>query len=332
MLIRELRDMFVTKYSLECQLKGISKINIGDKVLAFFISAGQQDIQRRLQVVQSSVDIPLGSSSPRYVSANTYSLPSAFGKPISAYVDGKDLLEQKALSWLEREIASGNTGYYYAIKPSGNSSQFICPLNSGTVTLNYYPDLGYYNPSVSATQDWGTFNGMTYSGNLILPDRYAMAMLYYMLSQVIPEYLGMYGKELKSLRESRLFSEDYQLGYNFAGLDEVIPIQGYNANTSSIITVVNEMDAPIKRFRVNISDTGSSTIKYASGWANTPTVNNAVSTIVINSSANEFENYLFFECNNSDFTWTQVGNSQIIITPSPSTGWGEASILINIFA
>lgn len=213
MTIQEIRDLFYAKYSFECLARKIDKIELTDKMLSFFISAAQQDIQRRLSVVESSTDITLGDSS------NEYALPSTFGKAKHAYIGG-NIVYEKPIVWAEQQALNNNNGYWFAIKIKGHTPYIYCPITSGTLTVVYYPDLGYYQPSESASQTWGTFNGSVYSGNLILPDRYDMAILYNMLSQIFPDYLALYEKELKSLRESRQFSDTDTLKYNLGGLED----------------------------------------------------------------------------------------------------------------
>lgn len=333
MTINELRDIFIVKQKLECLKRKTDFFDIENKVLAFMISDAQQDIQRRLSVVESSDTITLGSTSIDYLSANTYTLPSNFGKPKHAYI-GANLLEEKDLVWLERFIQSGNSGYYYAIKPAGHTSYIICPIGSGTLTIQYYPDLGFYQPSLSASQTWGNFNGLVYSGNLLLPDRYNNAILYKMLSHLFDDYLGLYEKEIKSLRELRLFSSDYKLGYNVGGIDEdILSGGGEYAGTS---TVVSSLDEPEKKIRFTATDAGTYDIQYISGWTATPSISVNIgsdpNSIVITSGDSEFTAFVHVNMSNGDFGWSQTGSTIITINPDPTTLWGEVEIIIEIYA
>ena len=332
MTIQEIADIFITKYSFECLLRKIQKIDIGDKTLSFFISSAQQDIQRRLSVVESSTSIVLGSDSENYISANTYSLPSAFGKQKLAYI-GSDLLIEKPLTWVQKEIALGGSGFYYAIQPQGHTSYIICPTSSGTLTIHYYPDLGYYQPSVSATQSWGSFSGVIYSGNLILPDRYNMAILYSMLSNIFQDYHILYEKELRSLKESRLYSDTDTLKYDIGGFGTESESRDVASTiTTDITTIISALDEPVKRIRFRVSDTGAAaTVLFSTGWSSTPTVVNSITSIVISSANAEFSNYSELRINNADFGYVQNSTSQITITPDPTTGWGEVEIILNIY-
>lgn len=327
MTIKELRDLFYAQYSLQSQLRKMQKIEIADKMLSFFISAAQQDIQRRLSVVETSTTITLGTSS------NLYALPQTFGKQKHAYVGG-DRLEEKPIVWAEQANLDSSRGFWYAIKIQGHTPYIYCPVQTGTLTIVYYPDLSYYQPSVSASQVWGTFDGVTYSGNLLLPDRYNIAILYYVMSQFFPDYLSLYEKELKSLRESRQFSDSDKLGYNLGGLEEDTLDRGYIEITSTSTITVNAMDEPIKRLRIKATDTGSYNIEYSYGWEVAPTVVNIITdppSITISSANNEFTNYLQLRINNLNFGYTQSGANTITITPDPTSGWGEVEIIVEIF-
>lgn len=327
MLISEIRDIFYAKYSLEIQLRKMQKIEIANKMLSFFISAAQQDIQRRLQVVESSTDITLGTTT------NLYALPQTFGKQKHAYIGGNRLIE-RPIKEVEQSNLDGSSGYWYAIKMSGHTPYIYCPISSGTLTIVYYPDLNYYQPSVSSTQVWGTFNGSVYSGNLILPDRYNMAILYNMLSQIFPDYLALYEKELKSLRESRQFSDTDTLKYNLGGLEDEVIESGTSTTIVTTTSTISALDEPVKRIRFRADDTGGYTVEFASGWEVTPTIVNSVTeppSIVVTSANSEFTNYIEVRINNEDFGWTQTGATVITIIPDPTAGWGEVEVIINIY-
>lgn len=323
MTITEVRDQFYSKYSLECLKRNVRKITIGDKQLAFMISEAQQDIQRRLSVVETYTTIILSDDS------NTYALPANYGKNNHAYISGI-LLEEKPVRWIREQVTLGNSGYWYGIYVSGNTQYLMCPITSGTLTLYYHPDLRYYQPSLSTSQNWGSFSGTAFSGKLILPDRYDRAILLFLLSQIFDDYFSMYREELKSLRESREFSSDNAVGYSLGGVD----VEDSRSSTSSVtISVESSVDAPIKRLRFSVSDDGSdAVVSYASGWTTTPTIVNNTSTIVITSADSEFVNDTQIQINNADFTYVLTGNETITITAVPSSSWGEVEVIIDIYS
>ncbi len=320
MLIVELRDLFIGEYTIATQVRDIQKIDINDKLLANFISQAQQDIQRRLAVVESSVDIALATTT------NVHSLPTNFGQQKHAYL-GSTLLVEKTARYIREQLAVGGTGNWFAIYQQGNTQQLLTPHTSGTLTLFYYPDFRYYQPSVSTSQDWGSFSGIVFSGKLMLPDRYDMAILYYMLAKVVPDFKADYEKEVRSLRESRVASLDEGFKYIMGGIEDVVPTV-----TSSVTTTDPPTDTADKKIRFRVSDNGgSATVEYADGWSTTPTIVNNTSTIVVSSADSEFTNWLHVEANNENFSWSQTGATTITITASPSSGWGDVEIIIEVW-
>jgi hypothetical protein len=200
------------------------------------------------------------------------------------------------------------------------------------LTLFYYPDFRYYQPSVSSSQDWGTFSGIVFSGKLMLPDRYDMAILYYMLSQVIPDYYQMYEKEIFSLKGSRVASFDDGFSYHFGGVDNNVPLitTGINATTTTSSSVPT--DTADKKIRFRVSDTGGdATVEYEDGWTTTPTIVNNTTTVVITSADAEFTNFVHVESNQEGFGWEQTGATSITVTPYPTTGWGDVEIIIEVW-
>lgn len=320
MTLNEIKNQFNALYSLELQKRKLSKIDLGNKEIAFFISASQQDIQRRLAVVTVSYDITLDGSS-------VYNLPSNFGNDLTAVVDGVTL-EKRSVKWLRELMSASLSGDYYAIYVSGNTQQILTTVSSGTLTIYYYPDFNYYRPSLTSAQDWGTFDGIVYTGKLLLPDRYDMAILYRMLAFVFPDYLAMYEKELKSLRESRVGSTEDHLMYSFGGDNELEASQG--TTTSTVLTSSLPSTQADKFLRIRIKDDGTYSIPESTGWITDPTVINNTSTIVISSADSEFTNFIHARCNKNDFEWSQTTNT-ITFTTHPSSGWGEAEIIIEVW-
>lgn len=321
MTLAELKDQFNALYSLECRKRTLEKIPLGNKELAFFISSSQQDIQRRLAVVTTSYDITLDGST-------TYALPSNFGNDLTVVV-GETTLAKKSVKWLRELVAGGSSGDYYSIYVSGNTQYILTSVTAGTLTIYYHPDFNYYRPSLGSSQDWGTFDGITYSGKLLVPDRYDMAVLYRMLGFVFPDFLTMYEKELKSLRESRVGSTEDQLMYNFGGDSELEG--GELAATGVIVSTTVPSTSADKFLRIRVTDAGVATVSEASGWSTNPTVVNSVSSIVVTSASSEFTNYTHCERSQNDWEWSQTGATTITITTHPSSAWGEAEILIEIW-
>ena len=160
------------------------------------------------------------------------------------------------------------------------------------------------------------------------------SFLYNMLSQIFPDYLALYEKELKSLRESRQFSDTDTLKYNLGGLEDEVIESGTSTTIVTTTSTISALDEPVKRIRFRADDTGGYTVEFASGWEVTPTIVNVVTeppSIVVTSANSEFTNYIEVRINNEDFGWTQTGATVITITPDPTAGWGEVEVIINIY-
>ncbi len=231
MTLQEVRDNFVARYKLVTQGKDAPIMQLDDKLIADLISEAQQDIQRRLQVVELNKLINLVNGT------NSYSLPTNFGSDklvlLSDTVSGISKLEASSSNEIYNQIALSDTPTKYAILESGFTQNIILyptPKDSTqSITVYYYPDTNYFSPSGASSQDWGNFDGNLFSGNLKLPERYYKAIIFYMLAQIIPpiigyrrmlinEYQNKYDEELRSLRGSRVSSMSDTINFNIGGI------------------------------------------------------------------------------------------------------------------
>jgi hypothetical protein len=321
MTLAEIRDLFVAQYKIQSQVRGIREIEIDNKILASFISQGQQDIQRRLLVSEAYADLTL--------TANEADLPGDFGLHKLAYI-GDTLLTQKDSNFVRKQISRGNTGDWFAIYQAGNTQKILTTYSTGTLRIYYYPDFLYYRPLLGSVQGWGTFSGIAFSGKLMIPDRYDMAVIYYMLSQVIPDYYNIYEKEIRSLKSSRVSSMDDAFGYDLGGIGGDIITGATGTSSTPAAAVTPAADAPDKKSRFRVTDAGIATEEYADGWSTDPTIVNNVSSIVITSADSEFINFIHIRVNNQDFGYTMT-SSEITITPYPLAGWGEVEIILEVW-
>lgn len=322
MTLAEIRDLFVTQYKIQSQIREIREIDINNKILASFISQAQQDIQRRLLVSESYADLTL--------TANEADLPGDFGYHKIAYI-GDTILTQKTSDFIRQQIAKGNTGDWYAIYQAGNTQKILTTYSTGTLRIYYYPDFLYYRPLLSSTQDWGTFSGIAFSGKLMIPDRYNMAVIYYMLSQVIPDYYNIYEKEIRSLKSSRVSSMSDAFSYDLGGIGgDIITGATGTSSTPAPAVATPAADAPDKKSRFRVTDAGLTSEEYADGWTSNLTIVNNVSSIVITSADSEFINYIHVRINRGDFGYSMT-SSEITIIPYPLAGWGEAEIIVEVW-
>lgn len=112
MRIEEIAYNFEKRYEIECFKRQIKKLIIDKPIIAGFISEAQQDIQRRLNIVegnsiveliadQSEYNLPLNFGKPKFVKLNTdvyvyyykdfgYYMPSLSGSQEWGYFDGSE--------------------------------------------------------------------------------------------------------------------------------------------------------------------------------------------------------------------------------------------------
>jgi hypothetical protein len=213
MLLSELTSMFLTRYELECRKRKETALILNDGEMAFFLSDAQQDIQRRLKVLKGYTDITLVPN------MDSYALPTNFGQSILALIDQTKL--RKSNTILENAATIGQPCEYVIVQ--GQIPHILLsptPDNSYVLRLYYYLDTLYYRPSLSFQQDWGTFNGIAYTGSALLPDKYSMAIIYKMLSMMIDSFEAKYESELQRLRGGLVEDLEDTMRYNFGGIEE----------------------------------------------------------------------------------------------------------------
>lgn len=213
MTLSEIRDDIVRRLERECTLRGLPKIKIANKGIAMDISEAQQDIQRRLAVIEDSTTITTVSGT------SEYNLPSNFGS-IKSVTIANVPLKQVLASDIYNYPASSSEPIEYSLLISGNTQKiqfYPTPNAELSVVVKFNVDSNFYSPSGASSQDWGTFDGSAFSGNLLLPERYTLALEYYVLSLYLPDYVAKYERELNSLRESQVTSVR-PLKYKIAGI------------------------------------------------------------------------------------------------------------------
>lgn len=180
MTLQNLRDLFVSRLMLEHSKLGIEMPELQEGVIAFLISEAQNDLIKRLNVIKSYTDIQLIKDTLEYA------LPSKFGKFIHAEMSGERIPATGITELSDIKSPLTIAVYYsesgYKLRLNGSST--------GTLRVWYYADTNLFNPANTQAQDWGQFDGNTFTGNLLVPERYTMAVLYYMLKESIPNPNG----------------------------------------------------------------------------------------------------------------------------------------------
>lgn len=196
MTAQELRDIFYNRYLLEAKKRNIREITLNEKYIAYLMSEAQQDVVRKIPFLESSTTISVISGTYEY------DLPVGCGDIKKVVIDNA-ALDRVTLDELQGVEKSELTPTEYAMKPGNPPKIMFGNAKSGTATVYYYIDTNFYSPSSSDSQDWGGFDGASYTGDLVLPDRYLKAVQYYMLSEIFPGYWDKYIYELNGLKESQ---------------------------------------------------------------------------------------------------------------------------------
>ena len=201
MTVKEFRDLFVAEYTYECQKRKVSRIEMPDGLIAAWLAEAQQQINIRLKPIKKYQDVEI------IAGATDFTLNTDFGKPIKAYLGDSegtigdtevDLVDTLDLSDNE---ASGNQAaifwdptnsiYYIRVAPT--------PISTFYIRVWYYADTLWYSPSGSVSQDWGIFDGSTFSGNFMIPDKFQMLIKHYLLGKAFNDF-SEYEKNLSILR------------------------------------------------------------------------------------------------------------------------------------
>lgn len=319
MILSEIRDDFQRRYLRECFKRNLKPMDMSEASLAMDISEIQQDIQRRLSVVQGYTTITTESG------VNTYNLPTNFGKQKTVMISGLKLTE-KSVDQIIETVESNSTPNYFAIYPSGKTQKIILdpmPEAVYTVYVYYFLDLGYYSPSGSASQDWGQFDQNYFYNNSPLPERYYRAIVLGMLSNWFLEFKVDYERELLSLKESRVSSlpqREYSIGgYKSKGTSMSVIVE---STTSSTPTTTTNILLPTKAVIITYTYSANTiTITDQEGYEGTMSGSYVGGNVVITSSNPEFSlNNLYIEPNNTSVLYSNT-SSTVTLTPPATTNF-----------
>lgn len=201
MLLLDLRNRFILEYKLECQKKNVKEIGLAtqDKIIAAWIASGEQDICDRLSLLTTYTDIA-------YVPVTdftTYSLPTNFGKLLKTEPELKtvDITDIKTVN-------NGNPipqGEIHTIAIYNDGTAFKAalmdlPASSGSVRVWYSINTLMYSPGGTTSQNWGSFDGLTFTGNLKIPEKYTDLLLLYILGKIFDDRKLEYEANLLRLR------------------------------------------------------------------------------------------------------------------------------------
>lgn len=206
MTVQEVRDAFVMSYEVECKKRGINQIeDLSDKWVALKMSEGEMEAVRRIGILESSQDITIVATQ------KNYNLNSNFGRPIKLEDNTYIYTEIPYNEYLNLHTSDSN--YYFAVQYADTNVLWLNPEpTTSTVdpTMTYGIDTNYYS---SAATDWRSVSTNVFDGDLMIPRRYHMAIVQFVMKEMFPDLEGRYERTIQSLRESQPFSQtlDYRM-------------------------------------------------------------------------------------------------------------------------
>lgn len=213
MTVDELRDLILAEYEFESQKRGVKPMVVGNKLMAAFLSEAQQDIVSRIHPLTTSEDITLSGGTSEYAFTATN-----FGMPIRAEIAGNKVTLVNISDIITTGTIPSGTPTRVAVYASANVYKVRVsptPSAAGTLKMWYHPDTLWYAPSGSASQDWGSFDGETFSGDMKVPDKFLGAIKYFVLGKFYDELMVKYEREIKKLKSTKGDSMEEAFAYRF---------------------------------------------------------------------------------------------------------------------
>lgn len=213
MTLSEIKDLILAEYRFESQKRGVKSMKIGDRMLAAFLSEAQQDLVSRLQPLTTFEDITLSNGTAEYAFTATN-----FGMPIRAEISGDKLKLVSINDIITTGTIPSGTPTRVAVYASANVYKVRVsptPTAAGTLKMWYHPDTLWYAPSESASQDWGSFSGTVFSGDMKVPDKFLSAIKYFVLGKFYDEIMIKYEKEVSKLKSTKGDTVREAFAYNF---------------------------------------------------------------------------------------------------------------------
>lgn len=218
MTITEIRDIFIAELEFEYKKMNKPFIQIRDKLIALWISEAQQDISSKLKILKTYTDISLTA----VTSYTTYTLPSNFGKVFRAEISGTELdIVNIGEIPTTGTITQGTPTQVATYNNGTNNLATVHPLPDSTYTMRlwYYVNPNYYSPSGVSAQDWGTFDGNSFSGNLKIPEPYYYLIKLYLLGKIFDNKRMEYEAGVRREKNNSFESIDSSLSYNLGGYE-----------------------------------------------------------------------------------------------------------------
>lgn len=153
MTLKDVFDIFKFRLRLEHQKRGmVRQIDLSPREIAYLLSMAQQDIQRRLNIIQSYSLITLADGT------NSYALPSNFGVFKSASINNCALIYDSFDAIVKRAYRKAlptTCNVFYDEEGEKKIIVYPTPNAVGTMRVYYYIDPNFFKASLLSFAESG---------------------------------------------------------------------------------------------------------------------------------------------------------------------------------
>lgn len=322
MKLQEVADDFIFRHKLQCEEIGRPYKKLNENMVAMLISKGQQDVQRRLGILQKTATLSISSGD------SSVNLPDDCGRLRQVFISDTPMVKVSATDIAANLTDTGQPCNYSEIIDNATKKILLQPTadKDYTATIFYIVSPNIFSPSQDPDQDWGQlYQDGKYYGDFKLTDQYEEAVILWGLSRIFANVIPLYAAEIASLRNSYAALGDAKLPYTFGGLRlraKTRIIQSTSSTTGG--DTVTNTDIPSYEYRFEITEGSAAVEKYSKGFG-AISVADVGGEITITSNA-EFNNFTFVDPNNDNATYEMTNPSTIVI--HAGAGYGSLSITI----
>ena len=314
MKLSELIYSFDMDYLLECSKRNAKRIDFTNPHKALMLSKAVSDIQKNFGVIECSLQMITQTGN------NLYGLSNSFMVVKSVIYNGYPLQKTTTEDILSSVSPNSSPTKYTIQYLDDTASLLLYPTpanNTDTILVQGVFDYTLYSPSTN-NNDFGKFDGSTFSGNTVFPSQYDRLILLGMQKQIFNDIEEEYRRE-KLLLMAKQFNGQNLNEYRMTGVIGAgcpgTPRVGVVINQTSESDMLNTLKYVLIQL-----DSDIPTILKKSGYGViTVSYDSNLKTLTVLSVA-EFSVRTFVEPNQkgTDFYW--INTSKINITPPDNYG------------
>lgn len=229
MTLQELSDNFHVLLKVQSKLRKVEYVNIEEGIIAQWISEAQNQLAALIGMLEAETTLTLVDGQM------VYALPADFKRVKLVYIPMTAIPQNVSANQnvlmppnyspsdvvhVKGQRALGVDDFTYAVEWDETNKNWqiefvMTPVGAPNIIYSLLP--GVYSPSGGGSQEWGSFNGTTYSGSSIVGDEYAPALKYYMLGEVFPDLRNRFREEVQVLQKNKINVPVKPFDYDFAG-------------------------------------------------------------------------------------------------------------------